>query len=251
MINTSKNPFARTFPMSLVRLRRHSLAGAGFAAISLFAVPAFAEDASPIDLSFNVGAATDYVWRGVSQTDESPQISGGVDATVGGLVYAGGWLSNVDFGNDTDFELDLYAGVKPKLGPVSLDLGVIYYGYINAPSGAPDQDYVEFKAAGSAPVGTGTVGAAVYYSDDFFGETGPATYVELNASAPIADKFTVSGALGYQDVDYDGDYTTWNLGVSYALNDVVGFDLRYHDTDAHDFGDIYDSRVVISVKAAF
>ena len=105
-------------------------------------------------------------------------------------------------------------------------LFVVYYGYINSPSGAPDQDYVEFKAAGSAPVGTGTVGAAVYYSDDFFGETGPATYVELNASAPIAEKFTVSGVLGYQDVDYDGDYTTWNLGASYALNDVVGFDLR-------------------------
>ena len=35
-----------------------------------------------LDISFNVGAATDYVWRGVSQTEESPQISGGVDATV-------------------------------------------------------------------------------------------------------------------------------------------------------------------------
>ena len=90
MINTSKNTFTRTFPMSLVRLRRHSLAGAGFAAILPFAAPAYAEDVSPIDLSFNVGAATDYVWRGVSQTDESPQIAGGVDATVGGLVYAGG-----------------------------------------------------------------------------------------------------------------------------------------------------------------
>ncbi|MGH6999468.1 MAG: TorF family putative porin, partial [Phenylobacterium sp.] len=167
--------------MSLFRLRRHSLAGAGFAAVSLFAVPAFADDTSPIDLSFNVGAATDYVWRGVSQTDENPQISGGVDATVGGLVYAGGWLSNVDFGNDTDFELDLYAGVKPQLGPVTLDLGVIYYGYINAPTGS-NQDFVEFKLAGSVPAGPATVGAAVYYSDDFFGGTGKATYFEVNGS---------------------------------------------------------------------
>lgn len=211
---------------------------------------AFAQEDSAFDLSFNVGAATDYVWRGVSQTDEDPQISGGIDVTVGGLVYAGTWLSNVDFGNDTDFELDLYAGVRPTLGPVSLDLAILYYGYINAPSGS-DQDFVEFKAAGSVPVGSATVGAGVYYSDNFFGDTGPATYVELNGSAPIGEKFSVSGAVGYQDVDYDGDYTTWNLGVGYALTDYLGVDLRYHDTNEHDFGNLYDSRVVLGLKAAF
>ena len=131
---------------------------------------AFAQEDSALDLSFNVGAATDYVWRGVSQTDESPQISGGIDATIGGLVYAGTWLSNVDFGtgNDTDFELDVYAGIRPQLGPVSLDFGILYYGYINAPTGS-DQDFIEFKVAGSVPVGPATLGAGVYYSDDFFG----------------------------------------------------------------------------------
>lgn len=212
---------------------------------------AFAQDESPLDLSFNVGAATDYVWRGVSQTDESPQIYGGVDATVG-MVYAGTWLSNVDFGtgNDTDFELDLYAGIRPQLGPVALDLGIQYYGYINAPAGS-DQDFVEFKLAGSVPVGPATVGAAVFWSDNFYGGTGNATYVELNGSSPIGEKFSVSGAVGYQDVDYDGDYTTWNLGVGYALTDFLGVDLRYHDTNEHDFGDLYESRVVLGLKAAF
>ncbi|MBP6879217.1 MAG: TorF family putative porin [Phenylobacterium sp.] len=224
------------------------LAAAATAAMS---GAAFAQDESPLDLSFNVGAATDYVWRGVSQTDESPQIYGGVDATVG-IVYAGTWLSNVDFGsgNDTDFELDLYAGVRPQLGPVTLDLGIQYYGYINAPTGS-DQDFIEFKAAGSVPVGPATVGAAVFWSDDFYGGTGNATYVELNGSSPIGEKFSVSGAVGHQDVDYDGDYTTWNLGVGYALTDFLGVDLRYHDTNEHDFGDLYESRVVLGLKAAF
>ena len=224
------------------------LAAAATAAMS---GAAFAQDESPLDLSFNVGAATDYVWRGVSQTDESPQIYGGVDATVG-MVYAGTWLSNVDFGtgNDTDFELDVYAGIRPQLGPVSLDFGILYYGYINAPTGS-DQDFIEFKAAGSVPAGPATIGAAVYYSDDFFGGTGKATYVELNGSSPIGEKFSVSGALGYQDVDYDGDYTTWNLGVGYALTDYLGVDLRYHATSEHDFGDLYESRVVLGLKAAF
>ena len=81
--------------------------------------------------------------------------------------------------------------------------------------------------------------------------TGKATYFELNGSTPVAEKVSVSGAVGYQDVDYEGDYTTWNLGVGYALTDFLGVDLRYHDTDEHDFGDLYESRVVLGLKAAF
>ncbi len=212
---------------------------------------AFAQDSEPFDFSFNIGASTDYVFRGVSQTDENPQIFGGVDATVFGIGYVGAWASNVDFGpNTSDIEYDLYAGVKPTIGPVALDLAVIYYGYGNQPNGA-SYDYVEWKAAGSVPVGPATIGAAVFYSDDFFGATGNATYYEINGAVPVAEKVTVSGAIGTQKVVGPADYTTWNLGVGYALNDHVGFDLRYHDTDEHSFGDIYDSRVVLSVKSTF
>ena len=43
-------------------------------------------------------------------------------------------------------------------GPVTLDLGVIYYGYVDQPSGS-HEDYWEFKAAGSIPAGPATLGA--------------------------------------------------------------------------------------------
>ncbi|MFN3511426.1 MAG: TorF family putative porin [Phenylobacterium sp.] len=202
------------------------------------------------DFSFNLGAATDYAFRGVSQTDENFQVFGGIDTTLWGVGYAGVWVSNVDFDDGTKGEYDLYAGVTPQVGPVSLDLGVIYYGYMNQPSGS-HYDFIEWKVAGSVPVGPATVGAAFYYSDDFFGATGPANYVELNGEVPVAEKVSISGAVGRQQIKGPGDYNTWNLGVSYALNDIVGFDLRYHDTDEHSFGDIYESRVVLSLKAEF
>ncbi|MFC3070555.1 TorF family putative porin [Phenylobacterium soli] len=215
-----------------------------------FGAAAHAED-KPVSVTFNVGAATDYVFRGVSQTDENAQIYGGADATLGKIGYAGVWLSNVDFNNGTSMEYDLYAGIKPTVGPVALDLGVIRYGYTNQPSG-PHEDYVEWKVAGSVPAGPATIGAAVYYSDDFFGETGPATYYELNGSSPIPNtKFSVSGAVGRQIVKGPLDYTTWNLGVGYAINDHIGLDLRYWDTDEHSFGSIYDSRAVLGIKATF
>jgi uncharacterized protein (TIGR02001 family) len=209
---------------------------------------ALAQDAAP-DFSFNVGASTDYVFRGVSQTDENPQIFGGVDMTAG-QFYAGVWGSNVDFLDSTDAEIDVYAGFKPTTGPISLDLGVVYYGYVNAPSGT-DYGYWEFKAAGSVPVGAATVGAALFYSPDFFGTVDEAVYYEINAAIPLAEKVSVTGALGHQSLDGPGDYTTWNVGVGYALTENLGIDLRYHDTDEHSFGDIYDSRVVLGLKATF
>ncbi|MCC6296599.1 MAG: hypothetical protein IT469_07830, partial [Pseudomonadales bacterium] len=140
------------------------------------------EDVTPA-FSFNVGATTDYVFRGASQTDEDPQIYAGADVTAG-QFYAGVWASNVDFLDSTDAEVDVYAGVKPTLGPVSADLGVIYYGYVDAPSGS-DYAYWEFKAAGSVPVGPATVGLAAYYSPDFFGAVDEALYYEVNAAVPI------------------------------------------------------------------
>ena len=207
--------------------------------------------AEELKLSYNVGVASDYVFRGVSQTQEDPQIFGGVDATYG-IGYAGVWASNVDFGaDDPTAEIDLYAGVKPTVGDTALDLGVIYYGYIDQPSHS-NEDYWEFKAAASIPAGPATLGAAVFYSPEFFGKTGDATYYEVNAALPIPNsKFSVSGALGHQQVKGSADYTTWNAGIGFALTDHIGFDLRYWDTDEHSFGSIYDSRVVIGVKATF
>lgn len=209
-----------------------------------------AQDDTKLDLSFNVGANTDYVFRGISQTDRDPSVYGGVDATMG-MFYAGVWASNVDFGNGTDAEFDIYAGFTPTVGAVSLDFAAVYYGYIDQPSGS-NEDYWEFKAAASVPAGPATLGAAVYYSPEFFGKTGDATYFEVNGEVPLGDsKFALSGALGYQQVKGPADYTTWNVGIGYQLTDNIGLDLRYHDTDEHKFGKIYDSRVVGGIKVSW
>src|SRR4051794_28534413 len=99
-----------------------ALAGAARADDAPAAAPA---ETKPLVLVFNVGANTDYEFRGVSQTNNKGSVFGGADATIFGVGYAGIWLSNVDFLNGTKMEYDLYAGVKPVLGPVTVDLGVI------------------------------------------------------------------------------------------------------------------------------
>ena len=203
------------------------------------------------DISANVAVTSDYVFRGISQTLEDPAIQAGVDLSQGSF-YAGAWASNVDFGDgETDAEIDLYAGVRPEFAGFNWDFGVVGYLYTSQPDGA-DYDYVELKAAASHAVGPVTVGAAAFWSPDFFGASeDEATYLEANAAWSPADKWTVSGAVGRQWLSSDLDYTIWNLGAARQLTDRLALDVRYHDTDQHDFGDIYGARAVATLKATF
>lgn len=229
---------------------RFAVSIAALAALGAITAPAAAQETPSI--AWNLAASSDYVFRGVSQTEGDPAVSGGVDLTAGSF-YAGAWASNVAFAGDDDTgaEVDLYGGARPEVGGWVLDLGVVGYLYANQPNGS-DYDYVELKAATSRAVGPATVGAAVFWSPDFFGATeDEATYVEANAAFSPAAKWTVSGAVGRQFVSSDLDYTTWNVGAAYQLTDNLAVDVRYHDTDERGFGDAYGARAAASLKAVF
>ena len=206
--------------------------------------------ASAQDVAFNAAVTSDYVFRGVSQTSEDPALQIGVDYTTGGF-YVGAWASNVDFGDDTDAEVDLYAGYRTEAAGFAFDFGAVGYTYVNAPS-LPDAGYgyVELKAAASRAIGPATIGAALYFSPDFFGIDERATYVEANLAFAPADKWTVSAAVGKQMLDVSDDYATWNIGVGYAFTDNLVADVRYHDTDVGNV-DIYDGRVAATLKVLF
>jgi uncharacterized protein (TIGR02001 family) len=205
--------------------------------------------AADFDFSVNGAATTDYVFRGVSQSNGQFTVQGGADVTYG-PGYAGVWASGVDFGDGTDAEVDLYGGVKHAYKGFNFDVGFIYYGYVGQPTGSP-WDYWEGKVAVSHAVGKGSLGAAVFYSPEFTGKTGDAFYTEVNASYPVVDKVTVSGAFGHQEIDLAPSFNTWNVGGTIAITDNLSLDVRYWDTDSHDLGSIYDSRFVATAKAVF
>jgi uncharacterized protein (TIGR02001 family) len=184
------------------------------------AAPASAQDAK---VAFNVGVTSDY---------------------------AGAWASNVDFGDDTDAEVDVYGGYRTEAAGFALDFGVIGYLYAGEPDGA-DYNYAEFKAAASRAVGPATFGAAVYYSPDFFGAADKeATYAEVNAAFSPADKWTISGAVGQQWLDVSDDYLTWNAGIGYALTENLSADARYYDTDV-DGVPVAEDRFVVGLKLTY
>jgi uncharacterized protein (TIGR02001 family) len=213
--------------------------------------------------SGNVAIATDYVFRGLSQTD-GPAVSGGFDYT-NDKFYAGTWASNINFANN--MELDVYGGFKPTLGPVSADFGVVGYLYPGVDTN-PNADYFEVYGKGSiAPTETSTIGAAAYYSPDFTGESGDAWYGEINGSIAPSKEISFSAAAGYQWVDgdktvfdfdtktaaVDKSYWSWNAGGTYTISGF-GLDLRYYGSEIGDddpgFGSIAGDRFVFAVKRA-
>lgn len=231
-----------------MRMKLFGTAAAAALALGLtaLAAPASAQDAK---VAFNVGVTSDYIFRGYSQTNEDPAIQGGVDLTAGSF-YAGAWASNVDFGDDTDAEVDVYGGYRTEAAGFALDFGVIGYLYAGEPDGA-DYNYAEVKAAASRAVGPATFGAAVYYSPDFFGAADKeATYAEVNAAFSPADKWTISGAVGQQWLDVSDDYLTWNAGIGYALTENLSADARYYDTDV-DGVPVAEDRFVVGLKLTY
>ncbi len=119
--------------------------------------------------SANIGATTNYMWRGVTQTMDGGAAQAGLDYSADNGLYVGTWTSNVRFpGTDSagnavknaGTELDVYGGYKKELkSGFSYDVGAIRYNY------APDaiaQDFTEVYGK----VGYKGVGAEVDYTVD-------------------------------------------------------------------------------------
>jgi uncharacterized protein (TIGR02001 family) len=199
--------------------------------------------------AYSLTAASNYIFRGVSQTENDPAVFGAARVTDD-QFYAGAGIENVDFHNSTNAEYDLSGGWTPVIDGWRLDLGVIRYGYINEPAHT-HIDTVDFKAVALHDLGPATLAVAVFYTPDFFGGGHDGIYVEGRATYRITDSLSASGALGRQTVEAGIGHTTWNAGLNYAVTKNISIDARYYDTNAHGLGSLYGSHYVAAIKGAF
>ena len=223
--------------------------------------------ASLAEISGNVTMASDYVFRGISQTDNQMAIQGGFDYEHESGLYIGTWASNVDSdffysAKDPQVEWDIYAGYSGKVDNFGYDLGYIRYQY---PS-TDDVNTNEWYASGSYSAGEiGDFSLSANYSPklQFFASNDSAWYWKAAYENTLPwYEIGISAHVGYSTGDaFDGgngaalndDYTDWSLGVSKS---VFGVDLgmTYTDTDFSNSDDedalesISDSRVVFSVS---
>jgi uncharacterized protein (TIGR02001 family) len=204
------------------------------------------------ELSGNVSIGSDYVYRGISQTDEEATIQGGFDWVAENGIYAGIWASNIAF--DGYIEMDYYIGYGGSFNEdVEFDVGLLHYDYPNQASGHADYNFEEVY--GSVSYKGVKLGLAV--SNDFFGESDSAQYVYIEYELELPNDFGLAFHYGSQDIDDNAafgapDYADYSVGVSKS---VVGFDLglTWFDTDLSSdecFGgtDLCDSRVVFALS---
>jgi len=200
-----------------------------------------------------IAVTSNYLFRGISQTDRNPALQAGLEYgyTVGMFTpYLGTFISTVRFPDGAGgrlrqhVELDLYGGLRvTPIENLTLDVGTISYMYPrntvdklpNAQGvGSPQWNEVYGKAA--YDFGVAKVVGSVYYTSAFTAASGTGWYYEAGADVPLPIwDLTASARVGRQTVDKNAnfgfpDYTTWNLGVS---RDFFGFLVAatYSDTN--------------------
>ena len=159
----------------------------------LLVIMGLASVSSYAGVSANVSFTTDYIWRGMTQSD-GPAVQGGFDYEADSGFYAGFWGSNVNFNNGNGQELDYYAGYGFSLGDVGVDVGYITYDY---PDSDPDLKFEEI------------------YLGFSIGDLG-LTYASGQDEAP--DYIEVSYGIGPVSISY-GDYDEYgeNTLISYGF----------------------------------
>ena len=191
---------------------------------------------------------SDYVFRGLSLNNEDPAFQASIDVEYG-IWYAGLWGTMVDGPGYEPVELNFYTGIKPVLGPVTFDFGIVYYFYPWADNSG-DSDVLELKAAFDwSPVKNLTFSPAYYYVPDQ-SNSDEASTVEgtLAYELPAVGVFTptISGLVGWTENFGADEYTYWNAGIALAV-DKFTFDFRYWDTDISNDG-LADERFVFTAS---
>lgn len=198
------------------------------------------------EISSTLTLASDYDFRGISQTARDPALQASLDWSASSGLYLGAWASNVDFGpgTDADIELDASIGYSGNFNDdVSYDIGVALYTFWS------DGDNAEFAEL-YAGIGYKNWSAKLWYAPDFNNYGASATYLEGNLAIPLASGFELGLHAGYSSGDFwdetnDGGYFDYSIGVSksignfaLALSWIDGSDLKATDGTP---GDVFTS----------
>lgn len=142
--------------------------------------------------SANVGATSNYVWRGITQSQDGAAVSGGLDYSHDSGLYVGTWTSSTAWGSP---EIDLYGGYATTFGAVSFDVGLTRYYYPTDIIGyGGNLDWTEAKVA----VGYGPAKLTVAAGEDVFGFVDVnSTYAALDLSHTIKNDLSVGLHAGY------------------------------------------------------
>lgn len=188
------------------------------------------------ELSANAAVTNNYIWRGLTQTENESAVQGGIDYADDSGFYVGTWVSNVNYGPSDvySYEHDLYAGYAFDAGGISWDIGYLYYNYDKE----AEFDFGEIYAR--AGIGGFTLSAYVLTNteaDEAPGQdfkAGGTYYLSTDYAFEVGDGIEIGLHVGYHDGDFaeafngtDDGYFDYNVSLSKG-----GFGFMISDTNA-------------------
>jgi uncharacterized protein (TIGR02001 family) len=205
-------------------------AAASFMAGNVVAADAPAAAPDPGPVTANVTLASQYRYRGISQSNSLPAIQGGFDYAHESGFYIGNWNSSISWINDgygsnaaapatgvsAPIEMDFYAGYKKEVSEgLILDVGLLEYYY-------PTKNLIgssTYNGSSSPYSSRSTVGQSPSTLEAYIGAT--YGFATLKYSYALTDLFGIDQSKGSQYIDLSLNYDTGWEGVT--LNGHVGY----------------------------
>ena len=203
-------------------------------------------------------AGSDYVFRGISQSNEDPAVQAGLDYAHASGFFAGLFAASIEYPTTPFYadpgavELDAYVGFgRPAGRDFSWDVALIHYAYPDSEADDPDYQELGFNLHYRDFARLGLTA-----SDDARSGGSSGWTAELELRRPLGGRFQVSGTLGHYAFSRSdwSDYEYWDLGLSAEAGPVT-LDLRYFGTSdgAETLAgpDLTRDRVVVSASVGF
>jgi uncharacterized protein (TIGR02001 family) len=201
-------------------------------ASAAFAQSSYADEG----VAYNVGAISEYRYRGLGQTRGKPALQGGVDYDSGKGFYLGAWGSTIKWIKDQStptqdvkgsVELDLYGGYKFEAAGLGWDVGYLRYEYVGnkleQAGGTGGKEGTNFKNANTDEIyGAVTAGAFTakysYALSNLFGNynftsnqgTKGSYYLDLSYTIDVGNGMTLVPHVGRQKIKHLESFTTAN-----------------------------------------
>jgi len=214
-------------------------------------------------LTHNLTLASDYVFRGESETNNGDITSVQFSTTY---THVNNWYGGIFIANNkflsapkVDYVFAPYLGKSGQLKSWGYNVFLFHYRY---PNDTP-LNYTELWIEIDKQFGASRLKLEITPTlTDWFGVDGwSGVNVAVHPSYQLNSRLAISGAIGHQSLSGDGadGWEHWNLGVNYQF-DKVSLDLRYHDSSVDKnhkvYGDpdslrIFDHRVVLGLSLSF
>jgi uncharacterized protein (TIGR02001 family) len=222
-----------------------ALSGAALAQATAPAAPAAPEP--EYTLSYNIGAVTEYRYRGISQSARQPALQGGIDYAHKSGFYVGTWASTIKWIKDSSspgfsakgpVEVDVYGGYKKSINDdLSFDVGGLEYWYVgNTLKNVTGVNANTFELYGAVSYKIFTAKYS-HSITDLFGapDSKGSGYLDLSVAYDVGSGYSLTPHIGWQRIRNFGTYMDYSLtgakdfgdGLSVSLA-VVGTKFKIH-----------------------